>query len=586
MILTSPLMLLGLLALPALAAIYWFRSRSHRAVVSNLAFWIDPNRPRHGGQILHRMQTPLTLFLELLAITMLVLAAAGPSLVKRDRFRPLLVVLDDSFSMQTRLDIASAESVRDRAQKALADELGRNSYSARFIVAGVQPRLLGESASDATRMTEVVSPWTCQSPSSDLTSAITLAAEVGGPTARILVLTDHAPPMKLDTGKIEWWAFGQKQPNIAFTAATRTPSGENDRVLLEIARLSDDTGPATLTIEGGGLAAPQKSSIQLGPRVARQIILSIPTGAPPLHAKLGNDALAIDNEVLLLTGFTKPLRVHLTLADANLRRAVVRAFDATGQTIESSERPDLIVSDNAASCDGSAWRWEILGGKNAPAYTGPFVIDRNHPLTQGLSLQNAIWAASSETNPTGSWIVSAGNVPLLTDHADFTGRHRLQMRLSADLSNLLDTPDWPILVANIVRWRRGGLPGPAISNARLGQTVPVALAADVKHVDVTWPDGTRHKCEVHGRQVAVPADRVGRYSVKTPNADYEFSCNAVSRDESDLAECKTARWGDWNDSPDYRDRRIGLSWVCLLLAFLAMLAHMGIITKNANGAGL
>ena len=78
MILTSPLMLLGLLALPALAAVYWLRSRSRRAMVSSLAFWLDQRSPRRGGRILHRMQTPLAFFLELLAIAMLVMAASGP----------------------------------------------------------------------------------------------------------------------------------------------------------------------------------------------------------------------------------------------------------------------------------------------------------------------------------------------------------------------------------------------------------------------------------------------------------------------------------------------------------------------------
>ena len=37
MLFTSPLMLLGLLGLPALAAIYWLRSRSRRVVISSLA---------------------------------------------------------------------------------------------------------------------------------------------------------------------------------------------------------------------------------------------------------------------------------------------------------------------------------------------------------------------------------------------------------------------------------------------------------------------------------------------------------------------------------------------------------------------
>ena len=33
------------------------------------------------------------------------------------------------------------------------------------------------------------------------------------------------PAMTLDSGQIEWWAFGEKLPNMAFTAATRTPLG-------------------------------------------------------------------------------------------------------------------------------------------------------------------------------------------------------------------------------------------------------------------------------------------------------------------------------------------------------------------------
>ena len=44
--------------------------------------------------------------------------------------------------------------------------------------------------------------------------------------------------------------------------------------------------------------------------------------------------------------------------------------------------------------DVDAWRLEILGGKDAVAYAGPFVVDHNHPLAEGLSLQNAIWSAA------------------------------------------------------------------------------------------------------------------------------------------------------------------------------------------------
>jgi hypothetical protein len=128
MIFTLPWMLLGLTALPVVAAVYWFRNRSRPAVVSSLAFWTDPRTPRQGGRILHRLQTPLSLLLELLAIAALVLAAAGPALVRHDIVRPLVVVLDDSYSMLAKRTektekIGKAESSRQRAATALADLL-------------------------------------------------------------------------------------------------------------------------------------------------------------------------------------------------------------------------------------------------------------------------------------------------------------------------------------------------------------------------------------------------------------------------------------------------------------------------------
>ena len=86
----------------ALVAVYWLRNRSRRVVVSSLVFWSDVRRPRRGGLILQRLQTPLCFFLELLAIALLVAAAAGPAILSREIVRPLVVVLDDSYSMLAR----------------------------------------------------------------------------------------------------------------------------------------------------------------------------------------------------------------------------------------------------------------------------------------------------------------------------------------------------------------------------------------------------------------------------------------------------------------------------------------------------
>jgi hypothetical protein len=213
------------------------------------------------------------------------------------------------------------------------------------------------------------------------------------------------------------------------------------------------------------------------------------------------------------------------------------------------------------------------------------VVDHNHALTRGLSLQNVVWSAPPRTSSAGLPIVTAGNVPLLTEGKDVAGRRRLQMPMVADLSNLQDMPDWPIFFANLVAWRRGGLPGPAAPNVRLGQTVAVALAGDARRVEVVSPSRARREFSVRQGRVVVPADQVGLYTIKTPDAEYQFSCNALSRDESDLTDCRSGRWGSWDQSPIYQDRRINLGWVFLLLAMAVMAAHMAVVTKGSGDRG-
>jgi hypothetical protein len=92
--------LLGLAALPALAAIYILRNRYRRRQVSSLVLWRFNVQSKSGGAKIHRLQLPLLFFLELLTLTLLVTAATGPRWKLPQSARPLIVVLDDSFSMR------------------------------------------------------------------------------------------------------------------------------------------------------------------------------------------------------------------------------------------------------------------------------------------------------------------------------------------------------------------------------------------------------------------------------------------------------------------------------------------------------
>src|SRR5215470_13367773 len=96
---TFSIAFIALLAAPALVAIYWLRNQSRERQVSSLLLWLDEKQMWDGGRRIHRLQTPLLFFLELIALILLAISAAGPMMRAGDRGRPLIIVLDDSFSM-------------------------------------------------------------------------------------------------------------------------------------------------------------------------------------------------------------------------------------------------------------------------------------------------------------------------------------------------------------------------------------------------------------------------------------------------------------------------------------------------------
>src|SRR5262249_36281317 len=182
--LTYPLALMALATVPALAGIYILRNRFRRRQVSSLVLWHFQVQTKSGGAKIHRLQLPLLFFLELLALTLLVVAATGPQWKLPQSARPLIVVLDDSFSMRA---VNGPTSAKHRARDFL-EKVYRHQPppSTRLIVAGLGPRSLGSTVKTWREVDELLPQWTCWSPDSALDPAITLAAELGRQQANIL----------------------------------------------------------------------------------------------------------------------------------------------------------------------------------------------------------------------------------------------------------------------------------------------------------------------------------------------------------------------------------------------------------------
>ncbi len=581
-VLVTPWALAGLLALPALAGIYWLRSRFRRQLVSSLMLWQHQREAREGGLRVQRLQTPLLFFLELAALLLLTVAAAGPENLSAAGGRPLVVILDDSFSMRA----GGADSARNRASAALVDEVRAAGGPVRFVLAGEAPQVLGQAVRGAAEAKSLLDGWRCGAPAARLAEAIGLGVELGGPGAVLLVVSDHAPDFELEKGRIRWRAFGEPRPNVAFVNASRTAGHASHRLLLEVANLAPAVQSTPLVVETAGGTVLHRADLALSPGETRRVVLKLADDTPTLHARLGPDALDIDNRVTLLAEPSPPVRVEVTVGDDKLRRLWDNALKATRRVVLTGVRPDLRITDRTEDDppSGETWTVRVLAEKEADAYTGPFVLDHNHPLTEGLSLAGVVWGAGKKKAVPGAPVILAGNVPLLTDAEIATGRHELRLRLRPDLSTVQDSPQWPILVWNLVQWRASQAPGLRRVNLRLGELASLRVGSAAETITLTPPDGSPRLLFVRDREVFVRAEDVGVYELKEGETRHTFAVNALRREESDLSACVSGEWGEWTDAHGHSLEGRSFAWILVLLATLALTVHLMLVGRKTGVA--
>ncbi|MBY0231569.1 MAG: hypothetical protein K2W96_19965, partial [Gemmataceae bacterium] len=498
--------------------------------------------------------------------------AAEPFFRVQQSTRPLAVVLDDSYSMHA----GGAQSARALAMDALRKQLdAAPPYSVRFVLAGDKPQVLAEAARTPSEAMGQLEGWRCLSPIARLSPALAVAGEIGGDQALLLVLTDRAPPPGSvgGQGRVQWWAFGKKRGNVAFVGASRTARDGRDRCLLEVANLGDE--PATRT-----LSVLDRQRLELSPGQVRRVVVALPPGTGEVEAKLDADDLPLDDRVILQPVAPRPVGYAFQMADNRLREALKRGLDATGGVRLAAKSPDLLLTDRAGDVKAGddAWVCQFLAGEGKPAgYTGPFVLDRTHPLADGLSMRGTVWGCGQEEEIDGAPVVMAGNAVLLSDArreaSSGAVRHHLRFRYRHALSTLANTPDWPILLANLVSWRAQSLPGPERPNVRVGESVHVGLPGYRDSASLRSPTDSR-TLPVKGRVAAWPANQPGTWTLVADKESWKVSANFLDAEESDLRGCEAGRWGDWIDETTLRLEYRGVSWLLLILLLGVACAHL------------
>ncbi|MBX3436076.1 MAG: hypothetical protein KF861_01200, partial [Planctomycetaceae bacterium] len=264
------------------------------------------------------------------------------------------------------------------------------------------------------------------------------------------------------------------------------------------------------------------------------------------------DALDLDNNVTLIEPKVRMLTVaSLFPVDSIEARLTQRVLNAT-RDVQPGPAADanLIFAPASAMPALAADQWGFGIGPLNPSpvirnqaqdLLGPYLIEKQHPLMDGIVLGGVVWGGVQPTDLDLRRLISAGRIPLLGQVAGLAATVYV-MNIDLSRSNISESPDWPILLTNLVERCRDELPGLRLWNYRLNETIRfrAARAADDsagRELALLLPSGHARPL-IRDRNDLVEItrlDETGIYSVKDGATTIgEFAVNFFDNDESSL----------------------------------------------------
>lgn len=607
----NPLGAVLFLAAIPLVILYFLKLRRPRVEIPSLVLWQSVVNDQRVNSPFQKFRRNLLLLLQLLILTLLVLALTQPfigSAAGTAEFTPILIDCSASMSAidpatgETRLSLI-LDQVRERINNLRSDQ-----QFALFTFASTGRRLT-EFTNDRRVLLQALESIEATDLPAQLDDVLRMAAAytTSFPIREVILLTDGNLPESVEFElpfSLQVKRLQVQGANLGITEMTARRDGKDGwELFIRITGASEDLQTAELQLyQNGEQIFTERISAAAGD--GERLVFPIETDTLALvEARLipaGEDVLETDNRCWLTLPATRSLQV-LTLGQLTTWQRAVNVLDGVEQEVVTAGVPDqteydLIISDG-----------EIPEGINAPVTLFVDVIpedlsgliekredictvtdwNRTAPLLQHVSLgdvqigEQPAWGPEiglREVEERGYEVLAEGNAgPLLLQKREGL-KTTWWFTFHTDRSTLPYRVGFPILAANAVS---SSLKQAALSEVSAAPTgVLPALQLDAgQDYQVEAPDGslTAVRSGMTGLLTGIGASEVGQYRVRDGNDVVSIvGTGLLSLSETSLSAVEELRFAEVQVNTDATIRLEAdrsLWWGLALGAFVVMLVE-------------
>jgi len=352
----NPAALYGLLALPLLLIPYLIRRKPKRVIFSSLLLFTEPGT-RAGGRPLGRLRLPLIFFLQLLLLTLLILALGEP--VFSLRVSNVAIVLDNSASMQTLENQQTRFALAQEKARELLVDMGVTGKVDLYLTAPRLEKVRGATfePAEAAAVLIALAPYDLADTPIDYQSSLSQMAKERK-YDRVFLITDHPAVGQTDTLRVI--TVGQPRDNFAvnsFDISHASLVGSRLEATAEVANYSSEDERIRIALRGGGaMIASRELAVSAG-KTAQATFAGFPT-YPYYEVEIeARDALPLDNRRFAVPPAVQNLRI---LGVSPRPQALSSLRSISGVTL------DLIAPQEYEKIDRSGYGLEIFHYATSP----------------------------------------------------------------------------------------------------------------------------------------------------------------------------------------------------------------------------